>query len=110
MLSTRLVDAGEHAVHALGLTADEALRVVEKLRRHADGVASTYLDLYVERVWAPFVDRGQPTEEWAGVQDALEMVRNLATEALVAAFEMVMAERVDEVFGREIARDRKRRS
>lgn len=110
VLSTRLVDAGEHAVHALGLTADEALRVVERLRRHADGVASTYLDLYVERVWAPFVDRGQPTEEWAGVQDALEMVRNLATEALVAAFEMVMAERVDEVFGREIARDRKRRS
>ena len=110
VLSTRLVDAGEHAVHALGLTADEALRVVERLRRHADGVASTYLDLYVERVWAPFVDRGQPTEEWPGVQDALEMVRNLATEALVAAFEMVMAERVDEVFGREIARDRKRRS
>lgn len=111
VLSTRLLEAGEHAVHTLGLSAEEALRVVEKLRRHSDGVATAYLDLYVERVWAPFVDAGQPGEEWSGVQEALEMVRNLATEALVASFELVMSERIDEVFGREIARDRgKRRS
>ena len=31
-------------------------------------------------------------------------VRNLATEALLAAFELVMAERVDETFGRELLR------
>lgn len=109
ILSTRLVEAGEHAVHVLGIGADEALRVVEKLRRHSDGVATAYLDLYVERVWAPFVDAGQPVEEWAGVQEALEMVRNLATEALVASFELVMSERIDEAFGREIARDRSKR-
>lgn len=110
VLSPRLLDAGEHAVHVLGLDADEALRVLTQLRRHADGVARTYLDLYVARVWAPFVEAGQPPEQWADVEEALQHVRNLATEALLSAFELVMAERVTEVFGRELTRQRRGRS
>jgi DNA-binding transcriptional MerR regulator len=108
VLSPRLLDAGEHAVHVLGLDADEALKVVGHLRRHADGVARTYLDLYVKRVWAPFVDAGQPADEWAGVEEALQHVRALASEALLSAFELVMAERVTDVFGREMTRQRRR--
>jgi hypothetical protein len=55
-------------------------------------------------VWEPFVDAGQPQEQWQGVQEALDEVATLATEALVGAFELVMAEQVDATFGREIMR------
>jgi DNA-binding transcriptional MerR regulator len=106
-LAPRLIRAGEHAVTALGLGAEEALSVVAQLRRHAEGVARLYLDLYARRVWEPFVEAEQPPAEWAGVQAALEEVRSLATEALMGAFELVMAERVDETFGRELGKARR---
>ena len=107
-LSPRLIDVGEHAVQALGLTADEALDVVGKLRKHADGVAKIYLDLFVSNVWTPFAEADQPAEQWSDVQRALDEVRSLATEALMGAFELVMSERVGEVLEREITRPRSR--
>ena len=108
-LSPRLIDVGETAVKALGLTAQEALDVVGKLRKHADGVAKIYLDLFVTNVWTPFAEADQPAEQWSDVQRALDEVRSLATEALMGAFELVMSERVGEVFEREITRPRARR-
>jgi DNA-binding transcriptional MerR regulator len=107
-VSPRLLDVGEHAVQALGLTADEALDVVGKLRKHADGVAKIYLDLFVTNVWTPFADADQPAEQWSDVQRALDEVRSLATEALMGAFELVMSERVGEVLEREITKPRSR--
>ena len=59
-LSPRLIAVGETAVRALGLTADEALDVVGKLRKHADGVAKIYLDLFVTNVWTPFAEATSP--------------------------------------------------
>jgi DNA-binding transcriptional MerR regulator len=107
-VSPRLLDVGEHAVQALGLSADEALDVVGKLRKHADGVAKIYLDLFVTNVWTPFAEADQPAEQWSDVQRALDEVRSLATEALMGAFELVMSERVGEVLEREITRPRSR--
>jgi DNA-binding transcriptional MerR regulator len=107
-LSPRLIHVGEHAVQALGLSALEALDVVGKLRKHADGVAKIYLDLFVSNVWTPFAEADQPAEQWSDVQRALDEVRSLATEALMGAFELVMSERVGEVFERELTRPRSR--
>jgi DNA-binding transcriptional MerR regulator len=109
-LAPRLLRAGEHAVETLGLTAHEALDVVAQLRKHAEGVARLYLDLFLSRVWTPFADAGQPQEQWPQVQASLDEVRQLATDALVGAFEVVMGERVGEAFGRELARTGRRRS
>ena len=103
-LAPRLLSAGEHAVKALGLEAQAALDVVSELRKQSEGVARLYLDLFVRMVWEPFVEAGQPPEEWQGVQDALDEVSTLATEALVGAFELVMSEQIDATFGREIMR------
>jgi hypothetical protein len=107
-LSPRLLAVGEHAVRTLGLDAFEALDVVGKLRRHADGVAKIYLDLFVANVWTPFAEADQPQDQWADVQRALDEVRSLATEALMGAFELVMSERVGEVFERELTKPRPR--
>jgi DNA-binding transcriptional MerR regulator len=103
-LAPRLIGAGEQAVKALGLDAQEALDVVNHLRRQSEGVARLYLDLFVRMVWEPFIEAGQPQEQWQAVQEALDEVSTLATEALVGAFELVMAEQIDATFGREIMR------
>jgi DNA-binding transcriptional MerR regulator len=109
-VAPRLLAAGEQAVKVLGLDALAALDVVGQLRKHSEGVARVYLDLFVRMVWEPFVAAGQPHEQWRGVQEALDEVSNLATEALVGAFELVMVEQIDARFGREIMRERRPRS
>lgn len=99
-LAPRLLAAGEAAMSSLGLTATEALDLLARLRKHADGVARIYVELFVERVWEPFVASGRPTGEWDDVQRSLDALRQLATEALDATFDLAMARRVDETIGR----------
>jgi DNA-binding transcriptional MerR regulator len=102
-LSPRLLQAGD-AMRDLGVDARQALKIVEQLRRHAEGVAKLYVDLFLQNVWKPFADADQPDDQWPTVQDALQRLRPLAEEALLAVFDLVMAERVDDLFGRELVR------
>ncbi len=103
-VSPQLLAAGDRAMTMLDLDATELLGTIEQLRRHADAVATLYLDLFLERVWTPFVEAGQPPERWSEVEGALRDVRGLATEALVGAFELVMSTRVTEVLDQQLAR------
>jgi DNA-binding transcriptional MerR regulator len=103
-LAPRLIQAGAHAIETLGLELDEALDIVVQLRKHAEGVARLYLELYLKRVWTPFVDAGRPQEQWDQVQQALDDVSFLANEALLGAFEVVMSEQIEQTFDRELLR------
>jgi DNA-binding transcriptional MerR regulator len=103
-LAPRVLSAGQDAMSSLNVDARRALKLVEQLRRHAEGVAKLYLELYLEAVWKPFADAGQPDEQWPAVQTALERLRGIAEEALLGMFDVTMAERVDETFGREFGR------
>jgi DNA-binding transcriptional MerR regulator len=94
--------AGELA--ALGVPAATALEVAAKIRRHADGVSRAFVKLFIEQVWVPFEEAGRPEESWPEVQDALERLRPLAADALLAVFGMAMNEAVDKAFGRELER------
>ncbi|GAA4687055.1 hypothetical protein [Nocardioides nanhaiensis] len=76
--------------------------MIAQLRRHA--VASLYLDLFLDRVWRPFLEDGHRAQQWAEVEDALRDVRRLATETLVGAFEQVMSSRVTEVLDQQVVR------
>ena len=96
----------------IGVSAETALEVAAKLRRHADGVSRTFVKLFLEEVWAPFEDAGRPEDRWPEVQESLERLRPLASEALLAVFGMAMNEAVDKAFGRELEkaeRGRRRR-
>jgi DNA-binding transcriptional MerR regulator len=101
--SPRLTRAGNE-IHDLGITPSEALKVLERLHRHADGVAKTYVELFIENVWRPFDEAGRPPERWHEVQEALERVRPLAAETLLAMFQLAISERIDEAVGKEIER------
>jgi DNA-binding transcriptional MerR regulator len=103
ILSPRLQRAGLELAE-LGLGPDVALEVAAQVRSSARRVSRVFIDLFLENVWKPFNDAGRPEEEWPRVREALERLRPLASEALLAIFQQVMSETVEEVTGREIQR------
>lgn len=88
----------------LGVSARQALEVAARLRRHADSVADTFIRLFVETVWKPFEAAGRPEERWPEVSEALERLRPLAAESLVAVFGLAMDDAAERAFGRQLAR------
>jgi DNA-binding transcriptional MerR regulator len=88
----------------LGVSARQALEVAGRLRRHADSVADTFIKLFVEVVWKPFESAGRPEERWPEVSDALERLRPLAAESLLAIFALAMDDAAERAFGRQLER------
>lgn len=79
----------------LGVGAEAALRTAERLRRHADGVARAFVELFAKEVWQPFEEAGRPESEWPRMSEALERMRPLAAGALQASFQIAMGEAVE---------------
>ena len=89
------------ALSELGIPLEDALAIGAVLRRHSRAVARTYVDLFTERVWRPFLEAGEPKEEWPRVQEALERLRPLAGESLLAVFQMTMMEAIEEALSEQ---------
>jgi DNA-binding transcriptional MerR regulator len=104
VLSPRLIDAGEELAR-LGVQPEQALEVVAKLRRNAQSVARTFAALFMEAVWEPFDRAGRPEADWPRVRETLERLRPLASETLLAVFQLTMTEVVEETIGRELKRE-----
>ena len=101
--SPRLSEAGIELAR-IGISAERALDTVELIQRHVDAIAEAYVRLFLEEVWQPFEAAGRPPERWPEVREALERLRPLANQAVVAIFGLAMGDHVDEAFGREAAR------
>jgi len=92
--SMRLLDAGAD-LHALGIPLSAALDVVEQLREQTPAIARSLVRLFLDHVWDPFLAAGQPPEEWESVRTALEKLRPVATNALLAVFNQSMQSMVE---------------
>lgn len=101
--SPTLVRAGETLI-GLGIPLDKSLDVIESVARSAEGVADSFVKLFLDRIWKPFDRAGQPEPDWPAVLAALEQLRPLATEVLVAIFQPRMTQATEKAFGRELAR------
>jgi DNA-binding transcriptional MerR regulator len=99
--SPALYRAGEEVL-ALGVPPQKLLSVAERVRRHSEAIAASFVDLYLDGVWKPFVDAGRPEEQWPRVREALERLRPVASDAVVAAFRRAMTEAVEQAFGKEV--------
>jgi DNA-binding transcriptional MerR regulator len=99
--SPRLSRAGLELAR-LGVEAETGLDVIATARRHAEGVAEAYVQLFLNEIWKPFVAEGRPQERWPEVRDALERLRPLAGEVLLAVFGLAMTEATERAFGREL--------
>jgi DNA-binding transcriptional MerR regulator len=102
-LSPRLARASAELA-TLGVPPETALKVAARIRRHAEGVARAFVELFLDEVWKPFEQAGRPKERWPDVREALERLRPLAAESLLAIFQITMSEAVEQAFGRELDR------
>lgn len=100
----RLTAAGE-ALVPLGIPLDRALDTVVQLRRHAEGIARLYVDLFLDEVWKPFDASGRPDDQWPRLHDTVTRLRAVSGEALLAVVEQAVSERLDVTFGRDLARN-----
>ena len=90
-ISPRLQRAGGALVE-LGVSPAASLNTADKLRRHAEGAARVFVDLFVREIWEPFDKAGRPEEDWPKVREALDRMRPLASDSLLAMFQIAMGE------------------
>jgi len=112
VISPRLHHAGL-ALIGLGVAPGAAIAVAAKLRPHAEGAARVYIDLFRKEFWGPFDKAGQPEEDWPKVREALDRMRPLASDALLAMFQLAMGEATEKAGERtlqEAARPSRKRS
>jgi DNA-binding transcriptional MerR regulator len=94
VISPRLQSAAAELAK-LGIGAKGATVTAEKLRRHADGAARAFIELFVKEVWEPFDRAGRPEQDWPKMSEALDRMRPLAADALLAMFQIAMSEAVE---------------
>lgn len=103
MPSPRLNDAAKELAD-LGIPLARATEIAAMLREHSDAIAGEFIELFLEYVWNPFVESGEPEEEWPRVREGLERLRPLASDALLAMFQLAMTERVEKKLAEELRR------
>ncbi len=89
-----LVSAGEQLV-GMGVPLSHALAVAEKIEHHTAAIARSYVRLFVSDVLGDEDLTDRSPEEWARVQDALERLRPLAVQAILASFEQAMVQQIE---------------
>jgi DNA-binding transcriptional MerR regulator len=98
-----LLDAAE-SVLAQGVPLDHALAVLKKVQDRCKSVAREFVRLFLEDVWKPFEQAGYPEERWPEVRAALDQLRPLSAQSLMAIYQMTMADEVDSAFGKQLER------
>jgi DNA-binding transcriptional MerR regulator len=103
VISPRLQGAGTALVE-LGVSPQAAIETAAQLRRHSEGVAKVFVELFVKEIWEPFDKAGRPEEDWPKVREALDRMRPLASDALLAMFQISMGESTEKA-GERTLRD-----
>ena len=88
----------------LGIGPEAALAVAEKLKRHADGSARAFVQLFLTDLWGPFERAGHPEQDWERMSEALERLRPLAAGTVLAMFKIAMGEAVEKESERTLRR------
>jgi DNA-binding transcriptional MerR regulator len=101
MISPRLQEAAVE-LGKLGVSPEASIATAEKLRRHADGAARAFVDIFVEEIWEPFDRAGRPEKEWPRIREALERMRPLAAQGLLGVFQIAMAEAAEKASERTL--------
>jgi DNA-binding transcriptional MerR regulator len=101
--SPRLFQASRE-LGELGVPPETALELATKMKRSSESVARAFVKLFLEHVWRPFEAAGSPSSDYPQVRESLDRLRPLATQSLVAVFQMVMTDAVEAALERELDR------
>ncbi len=107
VVSPALLAAAEEVLE-LGVSMGAALSLVERVKRECDSISRSFTRLFLKELWEPFEQEGQPAERWDELIHAVNSLRPLATESLLALFKQSMTEQLEQAFGK-VLEDRAKR-
>lgn len=98
-----LLEAAEGVV-AAGVPLDHAIAVLDKVRGRCRSISHEFVKLFLDDVWKPFEEDGYPDDRWSEVREALDRLRPLSLQAMVAIYRMTMSDEVEKAFGKQLER------
>lgn len=81
---------------AAGVPLAPVLDASAEVQGAASGLADVFVRLFLDTVWQPFADAGEPAERWPDMTDALNRLRSLWAPAVLGALAHALQIRVDE--------------
>jgi hypothetical protein len=66
-------------------------------------VSRTFVELFLREVWKPFAQADMPAERWPEIEEAVQRLAPIASEAVMAIFQRRLGSQLEEAFD-EIAR------
>jgi DNA-binding transcriptional MerR regulator len=106
--SPALLGAAEQVMD-LGISLHAALSLAERVSHNCESISRAFTRLYLRELWEPFQRAGQPDDRWDELIDAVNSLRPLASEALLALFKQRMTTQLEDAFGKVIEHQAKRR-
>jgi DNA-binding transcriptional MerR regulator len=100
--SPALLELGDEVV-GHGISLDSALSVLEDIERHSDSVSRSFVKLFLREVWKPFAQADMPAERWPEIEEAVQRLAPIASEAVMAIFQQRLRSQIEGAF-EEIAR------
>lgn len=94
--------AAENIKHGIPLRA--ALQARQRVAELCAEIARVNVDVFVEHVWRPFERAGFPEERWPEITEAIEELRPLSAEGLMALYGPAMADAIEQTLGQELRR------
>jgi DNA-binding transcriptional MerR regulator len=86
-----------------GISLRSSLAVLEEIGRHVDSVSKAFVELFLGEVWKPFAQADMPADRWPEMEEAVQRLAPMASEALMAIFQRRLGDRLEEAF-REMTR------
>ncbi len=96
--SPSLLAVAEEVV-ARGISLDGALAVFEEIDKHCDAVSRAFVTLFMREVWKPFQQADMPPQRWPEIDESIERLRPLASDALLGIFGQRMSAQIESAFG-----------
>ena len=88
---------------ALGIPLNHALAVGQSINEHTTAIAREFVRLFIKDVREPIRADGEPgASDLAAAAAAVERLRPLASEAVLASFAQVMTQAVERQLGKEL--------
>ena len=70
--------------------------LVERVSRDCESISRAFTKLFLRELWEPFEQAGQPDERWDELIEAVDSLRPLASEALLALFKQRMTAQLED--------------
>ncbi len=94
MPSPSLLAVAERVVNR-GVSLDGALAALMTIEEHCDAVSEAFVSLFIAELWRPFQAAGMPVARWPEIEAAIDDLRPLATDALLAIFGRRMSAQIE---------------